>query len=247
MERDLYRIDDLLLRSAVWAALATALFAAGLVVVGLARGAPPSGADPGLAMLLRFALPLSMAVSASVGLLVAGIAMRRREKRSHAVWRLLEQNLELYVPDLVANSDLGREDVERTVRRLNNRGQGLWVWDRASDRVRDGRLESSYLHVEKCDVCHASISVRVPASLREIPGCPYCGDPIGIEHLRELKRDALAALREERGPKVARAPAAKRTRPFSLPLFLLLLVAFWPAAVVYAWWQWQGADCERPG
>jgi hypothetical protein len=254
MERNLYRIDDLLLRAGTVLLLLTVLAAAGLVVVGLAQGRPGDGdGDPGVAMLMRFAFPLVAATTGSIGLLTTGFVMRRREKRALAFWRLIDQQIEIHVPDLVANSDLTRLDLDRSIRLLNNKGLGFYVWDRKDDVVRDGRLESVYLHVEKCDVCHAGVAIQVPASLREIPLCPYCGDPVSIERLQELKRASLARMRAEAEPEPAAettslARAWGRASPgrgraassdFSVVVFLLLLVSFWPAALVYAWYKWQ--------
>jgi len=237
VSRNLYRIDDLLLRAGGWAAALTLGGAAVAVLVGLAQGSEGPG-DPGLAMLSRYALPLSTALLCSAALLTSGFAMRRREKQALSFWKLIDRSVEIQVPELVANSDFTREDLERNVRLLNNKALGFYVWDRQSDVIRDGRLESVYLHVEKCDVCHASIALQVPASLREIPLCSYCGDPVSIDRLQEQKRATLARMRADAEP--ARAEEAVRGGDaFSILLFLVLLVSFWPAALVYAWYKWQ--------
>ncbi len=239
MRHDLYRIDDVLLRCGAIALLGVVAGVAVLVVVGLGQGEVAGGADPGLAMLRRHALALAVAVPAPVGLLAAGFRMRRREQKTLAFWRLLQQNAEIRVPELLSSSDFTRADLERAVRLLNNKGLALYVWDRDADLIRDGRLESVYLHVEKCDVCRASISLRVPASLREIPCCPYCGDAISIESLLELKREALERLRAEHRPRERERGHRVEAGSFSIAVFLLLLFTFWPAALVYGWYKWQ--------
>lgn len=246
VRQNLYRIDDVLLRCGIFALLAVIAGAAALVVVGLAQDGGAGASDPGLAMLQRHAFALAVAIPAPIGLLAAGFRMRRREQKTLAFWRLLQQNAEIRVPELLASSDFSRADLERAVRLLNNQGLALYVWDRDADLIRDGRLESVYLHVEKCDVCRASISLRVPASLREIPCCPYCGDVISIESLLELKREALERLRAEHRPRERERGHGVEAGSFSIVVFLLLLFTFWPAALVYGWYKWQ-AGTYRPG
>ena len=234
MQRSLYRIDDVLLRAA-GATFLLALGAAALVVMAGLHAGPVDGRDPGRAALARHALPLAIAALCPVGLLGAGIALRRRERRIAAIWDLLRQNAELGVPGLIANSDFEREDLERAVRFLNNRGLGHYVWDLESDTIQDGRLRSMQMHVEKCDVCGASVSLEIPIAFREVPRCPHCHDPVSIDLLAERRRETIRALREPHSP--ARGPGDAGS--FSFPLFLLLLFLFWPAALGYAWLKWK--------
>ncbi len=236
MHRNLYRIDDLLIRAGGIALFAVVAAGAAIVIVGLAGQAGEGGAEPIVSG--RQVALLLLAGSCPIGLLTGGLAIRRREKRTLAFWKLMQQNVEIHVPDLIANSDHTRADLERSVRLLNNKALGFWVWDRKSDVIRDGRLESVYLHVDKCDGCQASIALRVHASLREVPSCPYCADPVAIESLLELKREAVDEMRAENPPPRARA-RGPFVEPISIGVFLLLLFTFWPAALAYGWYKWQ--------
>lgn len=238
VHRNLYRIDDLLLRAGGITALAVVAAAAIRVVVGLEEAGPGGGA----VVSWRAVAVLLLAAACPVGLVTGGLAMRRREKKTLSFWRFMQQNVEVHVPTLLANSDYRRDDLERAVRLLNNKALGFFVWDRDSDVIRDGRLESLYLLVDKCEVCRASIALEVPASLREIPSCPYCGDPVSIERLTELKREALDEMRSQNPPPKARERGLPAD-PLSIGIFLLLLVTFWPAALAYGWYKWQ-ARCE---
>lgn len=226
MAPNLYRIDDLLLRVGAVALLpALALF-------GAAVGGGAGGNGPWLA-------GLSLC---PVALLVAGFGLRRREKQIVAVWNLLQQNAEIAVPGLLANSDFEREDLERAVRFLNNRGLDHYVWDRESDTIQDARLRSLHLHVEKCDACGGSIQLEVPVAFREVPRCPYCDDPVSFEVLEERRREALESLRAEgRPPPRKTGSLAGFPEGFNPVVFLVLLVVCWPAAIAYAWLKWQGS------
>jgi len=239
--RDLYRIDDLLLRAGAVGFLLVLAVSAGVVVVALATAqiAESTGRiEPGLAALVHHAPVLTPAFLCPFALLAAGFAMRRREKRIAAVWRLLQHNAEISVAGLIANSDFRRRDLDRAVRFLNNRGLGHYLWDRETDTIQDARLRSSSLHVEKCDGCGAEIALDVPVGFREVPRCPHCCDLVDVDALERRRREALEALRAEHRP----APRSAGTRPtpaFSIAVFLVLLFVFWPAAVGYAWLKWQ--------
>ena len=111
------------------------------------------------------------------------------------------------------------------------------MWERQNDTIQDARLQSLQIHVEKCDVCGASISLEIPVAFREVPRCPYCSDPISVESLEERRDEAIAALRAEHRDALLQSAGTKAN--FSFPFFLLLLCACWPAALVYAWYKWQ--------
>lgn len=255
MSRNLYRIDDVLLKTG-WIALLLVLGAASIAfLVGFAG--EPGGSQPaGLHSLARFAPQLLLAGLCPIVLLSGGTALRRREKRIGAVWTLLQRSGQLDVASLLANSDFERADLERAVKLVNNRALGHYVWDRRADVIQDARLQHRQLHVEKCDLCRASISVDVPIAFTEVPRCPYCGDPVSIDGLEARRQEALAELRAEHRPAAAAAagpggapgpaPAAGGTRlglppDFSIAVFIVLALVFWPAALLYAGWKWQKA------
>ena len=181
----------------------------------------------------------SIALFTPVALLVAGFSMRRRERQIMAIWELLRQEAEIHVPPLLENSDFERDDLDRAIRFLNNRGLDHYVWDRESDIIRDSKLLGRHLHVEDCDACGVKISLDVPLAYRKLPTCPYCGDPVSAEALAERKRETVDALRAEHRPRNT-ARSSPFPADFSMPIFLLLLVVCWPFAIFYAWAKWQG-------
>lgn len=237
-EANLYRVDDVLLRAGVVATLGVLIAAGGVALAGQAAGIEAPG-NPALDALARRGRVLLLAALCPAALLWAGVVLRRRERRTLALWRLLRQSGVVSVPQLLASSDFTRADLERAVRLLNNRGLGHYVQDRRADTIQDGRLGATGVSVEKCESCGAGVGLAIPIGSVEIPRCPYCHDPVCSESLDERRREALAALRaEERS--ATRDEARLAPAPFSLGLFLALLICCWPAALVYAFHKWQG-------
>ena len=236
-EKNLYRVDDVLLRAGGIGLLGVLAVGVCGVLIALAEADPHAPGvlprwvgDYGLAYFGALLCPLVA--------LRTGFVIRRREERSAAIWRLLQQNAELSVENLVGNSDFDLADVERTVKLLNNRGLGHYVWDRRAGKVQDGRLRTMQLHVDKCEACGGSVSLEVPIGFSEVPACPYCGDPVSVDALESRRHEALDELRvDERGSSWIRGSKV----PFSIPLFVVLMMAFWPAGLIYAWYKCQHA------
>lgn len=235
MARNLYRIDDALLRAGLLA-LAVAILASAVVLAAAGGGGSAAGAA-----LVRN-LPWLLPVAACPGvLLAAGIAMRRRERQIGAIWSLLRRNAEISVPHLLANSDFRRPELARAIRFLNNRGLAHYVWVRETDVIQDARLRDLHLHVSKCDACGAAIELDVPVGAREIPRCPHCQAPVSADAIQERRDEVLDALRADaRDASPSRSGVGPGGAEFSPLVFALLLLACWPAALAYAWLKWQG-------
>ena len=60
-----------------------------------------------------------------------------------------------------------------------------------------------------------------------IPACTHCGGPVKAGEISALKKEMLESLRDK---------SLRPKRPFSVLLFIVLLVVFWPVAIVYAVW-----------
>ncbi len=231
LETNFYRIDDVLLRAGSIGLVTVLGIGVCWVLVTMAEGAPNAERavlrlvhDQGLAFGVAAAFPFAA--------LRIGFVVRGREKKIAAIWKLLQRNAQLSVGDLLANSDFDARDVDRAIRVLNNRGLGHYVWNRRDGMIQDGRLRTLQLHVEKCDACGASVSLEVPIGFSEVPACPFCDDPVAVESLEARRHEALEAMRAEHRP---RRVEDLSSVPFSIPLFLLLVFVFWPAALLYAW------------
>jgi len=241
--QNFYRIDDVL----IWVGVVGGLLVlavgglGGLYLAGTAEDQtlPPNHAK--LQMLRMLPAYLALLACPVVALKV-GFSIRGKERRISAIWSLLKRNAQISVPDLLNNSDFTIDDVERTVKLLNTRGLGHYVWDRREETVQDGRLRTTQIHVEKCEVCGGSVSLEVPIGFTEVPSCPYCGDPVSVDALEGRRQEALDALRAEHAPE--KPPWRMFAVPFSVPIFLLLLFSFWPLALGYAWWKHQSTGSD---
>jgi hypothetical protein len=179
-------------------------------------------------------------VPASVFLLV-GYGFRRKERVAAAILHKMELAREAPVTDLMKSAGYSRRMVEQALVLINRRGLGYYVLDRGTDRIVDGRLRRNMVLVDRCDRCGSGISKSFPASQTEPPHCPYCGSPVGIDRWNDMRHSALEDIMRQDAMEIPAAdtgqPSATASRgraSFSLPLFILLLLLFWPAAIVYA-------------
>ena len=222
---NLLRIDDFLLRAAGWLGF---LWACGsLLALGIAIEAG-GGLFPAIALSL-------LCATAPLGLLYAGHELRSRERRAWALYKLVDDHVELAASDLLCNSDFSPASLDRAIRDLNNAGAAFLVWDRAADVVQDGRLRSSRVEIEKCESCGARVSLTLRVGDVTAARCPHCHDPIALEQLREEKARLIEELDSDTGTGQERPGEAH----FSVPIFVVLLLVFWPLAIGYAFWHWQ--------
>ena len=236
-ERNLYRVDDVLLRAGGIGLLGVLAAGTCFVLVALPE-ADPDARGVMLGWVGDYGVAYFVALLCPLVALRIGFVIRRREQRSAAIWQLLRQNAELSVANLVGNSDFDTRDVERTVKLLNNRGLGHYVWDRRAGKVQDGRLHTMQMHVDKCEACGGSVSLEIPIGSSAVPACPYCGDPVSVDALEARRHEALDALRADE----REASWSEGSRvPISIPLFVVLMMTFWPAGLLYAWYQWHHA------
>lgn len=233
---NLYRMDDLLIR--------TGRIGLGLVLfVGVvaAMVAFDEGGGNAVARLAwNHAFPFTMALAPPVVCLWTGRRIRSRERRILSIWKALRNQAQIRVDEFVANSHYTRKELDDAVKLLNTRALAHYVHDRSNGVIQDARLRDVRLHVEKCDACAGEISLEVPIGFSRVPACPYCGDPVCIDSLDERRRAVLDRLRREFAPEAERLGGV----PFSIPLFLVLLVFCWPAAVGYALYRTHSAKRE---
>lgn len=213
-----YHIDDVLIR--------TGLITALIVIVLVANDK----------IAFSLANPLLYAcVLPPLAFLLIGFAVRRREKRTLAIWRTLDRNVSTRVPELLSNSSFTRRELMQAVQLLNDRGLGFYVWQRDSDTISDARLGDEYIHLENCESCGAPVGLKVSLALHDVPRCPYCHAAATSHHLNLLKRDAIAELRGTVRPGRAHGiPVRRGQSAMSIPFFIVLLIFFWPAAIAYS-------------
>ena len=165
---------------------------------------------------------------------IIGLRVRKTEKRTLSVWRILYSNTSVKVPELIENSDISRQQLHEAVRLLNNRGLGFYVWNKKTDTITDCRRDDEYVMVDSCESCAAPVGLRGSLAGHEIPSCSYCQAPVASGQLNLLKQAAIAELRGYQ-PAERRygLPIRSDERPMSVTLFIILLIFCWPLAVIY--------------
>jgi DNA-directed RNA polymerase subunit RPC12/RpoP len=234
---DVLRIDDVLFRAGSMLGLLWLLAASITLAIAL-QGGP--GATPSLGRVVAYGILLA---TAPLGLLWAALRLRRREHRALALLRLVEAQVEIASADLLRDSDLTPRTLERAIRDLNNAGIAFLVWDREAGLVQDGRLRRARVHVDECGACGAKLGMSVPLASARETRCPYCSDPVGSERLLEERARLVDELDGEGAASTTRSDQAARS--FSIPIFLVLSLVFWPLGLGYALWHWQAA-ASRP-
>lgn len=212
---NLLRIDDVLIKIGL-----LFLFAFIYVLVIDTNGIDQTR----LLLTLLFGLP-------AVAFLVAGYRARRRERRALSIWKKLDLASDVAAADLLGATGYTRPQLEDALLLINRRGDAFYVWDRESDRIVDGRLRTATVIVENCPGCGSGINKSFPVSAGP-PVCPWCGKALAAERWNELKEQAFARIENSRQQPAGPAPAA--LTPFRLSTFILLIIFFWPAAVIYA-------------
>lgn len=172
-----------------------------------------------------WALPLSAAIS----LLVVGGFIRRKENQIVAIWNILEHSTEVPMQELVRNTGFGRPFIQQALLLINRRGNAYYVWEPENDIIVDGRLRTTLLSAPQCSNCGGTINQTLTLDLNQRPSCPYCGKMVSTGQINQLKSEAIDKIRT--------AVATKETKGFSIWIFIILFVVFWPAAVAYAMWK----------
>lgn len=232
MPANIYRIDDVLIR----AGYAVGLFAA------VAAFSGPLGDVLDRSPLGVAALPFL--VAAPIVMLIAGYVLRRREQHLVEIWRLLQEHGEMPVEDLRHMTGYSRAELRKAVSLLNRKIAAGLSFDAGSDTIRHVRLgpRERITHSQRCGSCGAAVSVDVSATSQAHDlNCPYCQGALDGQSISALQNELLMREARQRRPDPAPAPVfisapapAPAKKRFSVVLFVILMMMFWPAALVYA-------------
>lgn len=179
---------------------------------------------------------------APISLWMAGARLRKRERRAWALHQLVDDYVEIPASDLLRDSDFTAATLSRAIRDLNNSGLAFLVWDRKADVVQDGRLRAARIQIDVCDGCNAKVSMTIRVGDVASARCPYCREPVGAERLMEEKAELIDRL--DTDPTVIQARNAPSSN-FSVPVFVILCIVFWPLAIGYAFLKWRASQSVR--
>ena len=210
-EREIHKIDNYLIRLG-WVVL---VFAG----IGAASAVAEGGGVEG---------PLLWFLVAALLMLVTGYHVRRQENRALTLWDILEHAIEVRVGDLITSTGLSREELRKVLSVVNAQPGAYYVWDVETDTIVDGRLRKRAVQVDRCASCGAGVNATLSLDLAEAPACPYCGGPVSTgEQIMRMREETLEAIRVP----------ARHGKPFSIGIFIVLVLVFWPAALFYALWK----------
>lgn len=222
MEQNIYRIDDLLIRSG-WLAALFALIASMFAITIIRHGSV-------------FGL-MALLMLCPIALLIPGYSIRRKEQRILAIKRLLQHSPQIHMDKLAQNSGFSQAEIKEAISVLNTKGFGFYTLNKQTGVISDGRLHSEFLGINQCPTCGAGINIKLSVAMDKSPVCPYCQTAIPADTVNKLKLDALEFISKSNAR--SSAPGSEhpnlrsKEKRFSLFLFLLLLFTFWPAALWY--------------
>lgn len=219
MTTNLYRIDDVLLRGGFVIAPFALLVVSGAVANVVEHGS----------LSLPATLFVILLVSCPLAMLTIGWRIRKHEKRVLKLWRFVAAQGQVPIQQLLKMNSYSRKQLAAAVDRINNRGNGTLVWDDADAVIRDVSVQEHRMtHTEQCQSCGGNVNIEVTTG-RSNYTCPFCGGGLDCGRINLL----LDSLQQ-------RAQQDEQTEPgqvgdrINLPLFIILMVVFWPAAVAYA-------------
>ena len=212
MRRDIHKVDNYLIRLG-WIALLGGLF--------FLAFPPEPSASPPRSWMSWVALP------AGALMLPIGYLIRAKERKVLVLWDILDSVSEVRMDELERSTGFRRAFVLEALAVINAQPGAYYVHEVDTDRILDGRLRTELLLVESCASCGAPVNERVSLMAESIPGCSHCGAPILSQNINELRMNALREIRQRSGG----------ARGFSILIFVVLLLVFWPAAVAYGVWK----------
>jgi hypothetical protein len=143
--------------------------------------------------------------------------------------------------DLTENMGISREELAEAIRVINTRGYAFFLWDRENDIISDGRLSRKSVYVDSCRYCGHDIGEYFPLKLSPLPACPYCGSVLDLEDIHNQRDRVFHQMdREHETGNAFPLPREGEARTFSLPIFVILVIFFWPAALFYIWLIYRG-------
>jgi hypothetical protein len=159
-------------------------------------------------------------------LLIIGYYYRSRENKIISIWNALEHTGEAHVPSLSISVGVPREFILNHLKDINAQQQAAFTYDSRSDKIINNKLLTEFLVSSACVNCGNKINEKVSLNLSNPPRCQYCGTAVPVDHLNKMKQEVLASMQIQQS-------AEEKGKEFSIPIFVVLLIFFWPGAIFY--------------
>lgn len=157
-------------------------------------------------------------------ILAIGLFYRSREKKIISIWDALDRSGESKVQELAVSLGLSRDFILRHLKEINAQRNVYFVYQSDQDKIVDGKLMAEYVVVANCPGCGNNLNQKVSLHFSQLPTCRYCGTTISVDDLNKLKHEVMSSRNI-----VVEPPKSD----FSVGVFVLLLIFFWPGAVAY--------------
>ncbi len=158
-------------------------------------------------------------------LLLIGIIFRKKENKIISIWDALEKTAEGKVRDMEVALGLSREFILGSLQLINAQQGTYYVYRSEGDKIVDGKLLEEHTVSLNCSGCGHNINKKITLAKLNGLSCSYCGAPIQTEELSEIRSSIVEENRASQ--------EADTGGNFSVGIFILLLVVFWPAAIIY--------------
>ncbi|MCB1159947.1 MAG: hypothetical protein KDK45_20775 [Leptospiraceae bacterium] len=185
------------------------------------------------AALKKFGIIFLIGGGAGIAFLIVGLYIRKIEEKALSVYHILEKSFEAPIKDILYSTGLDEKGLSRVIQVLNSRGLTSLIWDSQAERIVDSRLKTQLIFVERCPSCGNYVNQKVSLDLNFGNICSYCNNPFPVHYLNELKLERIEKMKKEDW-KNKQTVSEKKQSEFSLIIFFLLSILFFPAAIVYA-------------
>lgn len=172
-------------------------------------------------------------------MLIFGTIIRKKETKLITVWDALEKTSQLKVSDLMVSIGSSRDFILNNLKEINAQSGAYYVYISEKDSIVDGKLMQEHAVSLQCPGCGTHVNVQTSLAQLDKLSCNYCGAAVPAEHLAKLRTQILDDLETER-----KILLEENKKAISLPTFILLLIFFWPGAIVYYMYK-KGISMKR--
>jgi len=124
---------------------------------------------------------------------------------------------------MVVSLGLNKDFILQNLKHINAQQNTYFVYLSDKDAIVDGRLLTEHIVAVNCRGCGSKSSQTLTLAALNTPACSYCGMSIEAGELSKMRHEIL---NKEENTVVTKSG-------FSVPIFIALLIFFWPGALIY--------------